>query len=91
MPSNRDGEIVQGPIRKGWLHSLRRLSLVRLLVLFGVLLAGDIAAQLLTGGKFGPEASLMAIAVCLAAAVLLLISTVPNGGWISMQRVFSHS
>ena len=56
--------------------------------IFSVSLAGP---TLLTGGRFGPEASVMAIAVCLAAAVVLLILTARNGGWISMRRVSSHS
>lgn len=51
--------------------------------IFSVSLHGH---MLLTGGKFGPEASLIAIAVCLAAAVVLLALTVRNGGWLPMRR-----
>lgn len=65
--------------------------------IFGVSVSGGSAPQgtfsvslhghtLLTGGKFGPEASLIAIAVCLAAAVVLLALTVRNGGWVPMRR-----
>jgi membrane protease YdiL (CAAX protease family) len=46
MSSNRTGDVIAHPPGKGWLSFLRRLSLVRLVVFFGVLLAGDIAAQL---------------------------------------------
>lgn len=64
--------------------------------IFGVSVSGGAAGQgifsvslagppFLTGGKFGPEASVIAIAVCLTAAVVLLILTVRNGRWISMQ------
>jgi uncharacterized protein len=55
---------------------------------FSVSLAGR---ALLTGGTFGPEASLLAIAVCLAAAVVLLVMTVRNGRWLAMRRSSSHS
>lgn len=51
--------------------------------IFSVSLAGP---NLLTGGKFGPEASLVAIAVCLAVAVVLLVITTRDGGWIPMRR-----
>ena len=70
--------------------------------IFGVAVSGGHATRgifsvsltgrtLLTGGQFGPEASLMAIAVCLAAAVVLLVMTVRNGGWLPMRRPSSHS
>jgi hypothetical protein len=49
---------------------------------FSVALAGH---RLLTGGSFGPEASVVAIAVCLAAGVVLLVLTVRRGHWMSMQ------
>jgi uncharacterized protein len=51
--------------------------------IFSVSLAGR---TLLTGGNFGPEASVIAIAICLVAAVVLLVLTVRNGRWMSMQR-----
>lgn len=50
---------------------------------FSVSLAGR---PILTGGKFGPEASVIAVAVCLALAVVLLVLTVRNGHWLPMQR-----
>ncbi|MGH8199343.1 MAG: lysostaphin resistance A-like protein [Steroidobacteraceae bacterium] len=49
---------------------------------FSVTLAGR---TLLTGGKFGPEASVVAIAVCLAAAVVLLVLTFRNDRWLPMR------
>lgn len=65
--------------------------------IFGVSVSGGAAAKgvfsvslagrdLLTGGKFGPEASIVAIAVCLAAAVVLLVLGVRRGRWVPMQR-----
>lgn len=51
--------------------------------LFSVSLAGR---TLLTGGKFGPEASIVAILVCLAFAVVLLILAVRGGRWLPMRR-----
>lgn len=65
--------------------------------IFGVSVSGGTASQgifsvslsghtLLTGGKFGPEASLIAIAVCLAMAIVLLVLAVRNGRWMPMQR-----
>jgi hypothetical protein len=50
--------------------------------IFSVSLAGP---RLLTGGAFGPEASLIAIAVGLAAAIVLVVLTVRSGRWISVQ------
>lgn len=50
--------------------------------IFTVSLTGP---TLLTGGKFGPEASVMAIAACLAVAVLLLLLTVRVGRWTPMR------
>jgi uncharacterized protein len=50
--------------------------------IFSVSLAGP---RLLTGGAFGPEASLVAIAVGLAAAIVLVVLTVRGGRWMSMQ------
>lgn len=46
---------------------------------FSVALAGP---TLLSGGKFGPEASAVAVAVTLAAAVVLIVMTVRRGLWI---------
>ncbi len=50
--------------------------------IFSVSLAGH---RLLTGGSFGPEASVVAIAVCLAAGIVLLVLTVRRGHWMSLQ------
>lgn len=50
---------------------------------FSVSLAGR---PVLTGGKFGPEASVIAVAVSLALAVVLLVLTVRNGRWMSIRR-----
>lgn len=47
--------------------------------LFAVSLAGP---RLLTGGRFGPEASVVAVAVCLAAAVAFIVLTVRRGRWV---------
>lgn len=52
--------------------------------IFSVALAGR---PLLTGGNFGPEASVIAIAVCLAAGIVLLALTVRRGGWMSLESV----
>jgi CAAX protease family protein len=46
---------------------------------FTVTLAGP---TLLSGGKFGPEASVVAVAVTLAAAIVLLVMTARRGLWI---------
>ncbi|MGH8287560.1 MAG: lysostaphin resistance A-like protein [Steroidobacteraceae bacterium] len=51
--------------------------------IFSVSLAGP---TLLTGGQFGPEASLIAIAVCLTVAVALLVLAVRNGRWLPMRH-----
>jgi membrane protease YdiL (CAAX protease family) len=37
--------------------------------------------ELLTGGAFGPEASVVAVAVCLAAAIVIAIMVVRRGNW----------
>lgn len=50
--------------------------------IFSVSLAGH---RLLTGGDFGPEASVIAIAVCLAAGIVLLVLAVRRGHWMSLQ------
>jgi hypothetical protein len=55
--------------------------------IFSVSLSGP---RLLTGGKFGPEASVVAIAVCLAIAIVLLAFAVRNGRWIPMRRLTSR-
>lgn len=55
--------------------------------IFSVSLAGP---GLLTGGKFGPEASVVAIAVCLAMAVVLLVFAVRDGRWLPMRRLTSR-
>ncbi len=57
----------------------------------GIFLVSLTGRDLLTGGKFGPEASVVAIAVCLAAAVILLVLTVRKGGWIAMRRSTARS
>jgi CAAX protease family protein len=70
--------------------------------IFGVSISGGPAVKgifsvsltgrtLLTGGKFGPEASVVAIAVCLAAALVLLLVIVRNGGWIRIRRLPSRA
>ena len=41
--------------------------------------------DLLTGGLFGPEASVVAVAVCLAAALVLLIVTVRRRHWVPLS------
>ena len=51
----------------------------------GILSVALTGHRLLTGGSFGPEASVVAIAVCLAAGVVLLVLTVRRGHWMSMQ------
>ena len=51
--------------------------------IFSVSLTGP---TLLTGGKFGPEASVVAIAVCLAVAGALLALTFRTGRWIPIRR-----
>lgn len=65
--------------------------------IFGVSVSGGAAAKgifsvtlagrtLLTGGKFGPEASIVATLVCLAFAVVLLVLAVRGGHWLPLQR-----
>ncbi|MFZ0501510.1 MAG: CPBP family intramembrane glutamic endopeptidase [Steroidobacteraceae bacterium] len=56
--------------------------------IFSVSLVGH---RLLTGGSFGPEASVIAIAVCLAAGVMLLALTVRSGRWMPMRSVRTAS
>jgi membrane protease YdiL (CAAX protease family) len=50
--------------------------------MLSVALAGP---RLLTGGRFGPEASLIAIAVCLAVAIALLALALRAGRWQPMR------
>ena len=45
---------------------------------FNVSLSGP---DLLTGGTFGPEASIIAVGVCLVAALVLIVMTVRRGHW----------
>lgn len=65
--------------------------------IFGVSISGGAAAKglfsvslvghtLLTGGRFGPEASVVAIVVCLAVAAVLLVLAVRRGRWLPMPR-----
>lgn len=65
--------------------------------IFGVSVSGGAAAKgifsvslvghpLLTGGQFGPEASIVAIVVCLAVAAVLLALAVRKGRWLPMPR-----
>jgi len=39
------------------------------------------ASPLITGGAFGPEASLVAVAICLAAGAVFLVAAVRSGRW----------
>jgi membrane protease YdiL (CAAX protease family) len=39
------------------------------------------AGDLITGGKFGPEASVVAVSVCFALAVVFMIATIRAGKW----------
>jgi CAAX protease family protein len=55
---------------------------------FSVSLAGH---PVLTGGKFGPEASVIAIVVCLALAIVLLALTVRSDRWLPMRRSAARS
>ena len=41
--------------------------------------------DLLTGGKFGPEASVVAVAVCAAAALVILIVAIRRGEWRGLR------
>jgi membrane protease YdiL (CAAX protease family) len=43
---------------------------------------------LLTGGKFGPEASLLAVAICVTAALILLVLAARRGQWQPMRFRF---
>jgi hypothetical protein len=46
--------------------------------LFATKLTGD---RLLTGGSFGPEASIVAVAICLIAALFFLVITLRRAQW----------
>lgn len=65
--------------------------------IFGVAVSGGHAANgffsvslvgrtLLTGGAFGPEASIIATAVSLALAVVFIVLAVRRGRWLPLQR-----
>ena len=65
--------------------------------IFGVSISGGAATKgifsvalvghpLLTGGAFGPEASIVAIVACLAVAAVLLALAVRAGRWLPMSR-----
>lgn len=41
--------------------------------------------ELLTGGAFGPEASVIAVLVCLAAALVLIALTIRRGHWVPLS------
>lgn len=41
--------------------------------------------DLLTGGKFGPEASVVAVAVCAAAALVIAVIAIRRGRWVSLR------
>ncbi len=41
--------------------------------------------DLLTGGVFGPEASLVTVAVCLTAAIILIVVTIRRGRWMPLS------
>ena len=42
----------------------------------------------ITGGKFGPEASLPAVAICLIAALVMLVLTIQRGEWKKLRFRF---
>jgi membrane protease YdiL (CAAX protease family) len=47
----------------------------------GVLAVTLAGPRLLTGGKFGPEASVIAVAVCFSAAIVLIVLALKAGRW----------
>lgn len=50
--------------------------------LFSTTLTGP---DILTGGKFGPEASVVAVAVCATAALLILVVAIRRGEWKGLR------
>lgn len=54
--------------------------------LFKTTLSGP---QLLTGGNFGPEASVISIGVCLSASIMIAVMVIHRGGW--RRRTFRLS
>jgi len=50
--------------------------------IFSVPLSGP---DLLTGGTFGPEASVVTLAVCLFAGIVLVVLTIRNGRWVPLS------
>jgi hypothetical protein len=50
--------------------------------LFSTTLTGP---DLLTGGKFGPEASVVAVAVCATAALVILVIAIRRGEWKGLR------
>lgn len=57
----------------------------------GLLAVALTGPRLLTGGRFGPEASLIAVAVCLAVAIALLALALRAGRWQPMRRPAGRS
>lgn len=41
--------------------------------------------DMLTGGKFGPEASVVAVAVCAAAALVILVIAIRRSEWVGLR------
>ncbi|MGN6516267.1 MAG: lysostaphin resistance A-like protein [Rhizomicrobium sp.] len=50
----------------------------------GILATAFSGPDLLTGGKFGPEGSIVTIGVCLAAAIVMLVLAARHGQWKPM-------
>ncbi|HLY58589.1 MAG TPA: CPBP family intramembrane glutamic endopeptidase, partial [Stellaceae bacterium] len=46
--------------------------------------------DILTGGAFGPEASLVTLAVCLATSLILLLAIVRHGQWRGVRLSLRH-
>jgi CAAX protease family protein len=90
MSSNRVGAVVGRPLGKGWLRSVRKPWLVRLLVFFGVLLAGDIAAQLgriwtlRHAPRGGADALSVGAALVLAAVLAAVYAALVH--WMERRR-----